>query len=429
MKRIQGAPLGPGCAQGKVRKHCQQTQAADLLVLSPQEMDVAAARHPRGLIVIGGAPWSHPVLHLLALGIPSIVLAPDQLDQIEDGEELLLDGSRGYICTPSGGIAEDAALGVAGEILSGQVFRTADGHPLELRACVESRHDATEARRLGATSIGVVRSEYLGLGHERVPDVEFFELEFRAICEAAGPLAVCIRLLDISADKRPAWLPDLPALGSLLGLQGVRLYATEPVRSVFHAQVLAIDALLQEWKPSILLPFISAPAEFSHWCREIEKLVSSPVKVSPMLETPSACLDMAEWLKLADCISIGCNDLMECFFGADRDCEAISHLLDPYSPALYRFLRDVATLAGDGLAGVQLCGFLPKLPRTLPLLIGLGYRAFAVEPPLIPYLSQSLQRIRLDEARELAQAVCCARDSNEVQALTGLTSAPRTVAA
>lgn len=398
-------------------------------MLSPQDMDVAVARHPRGLIVVGGALLSHPVLHLLALGIPSIVLAPDQLDQIEEGEELLLDGSRGCLYTPAGRVAEDAARAVPVETVYGQVHRTADGHPLELRACIESWHDAAEARRLGAISIGVVRSEYLGIGHDGVPDVEFFEQQFRAICEAVAPLAVRIRLLDISADKRPAWLPHLPALGSLLGLQGVRLYGTEPVRSVFHAQVMAIDALLREFEPSILLPFISSPDEFSHWCREIEKLVSSPVKVGPMLETPSACLDMAQWLTLADCISIGCNDLMECFFGADRDCEAIAHLLDPYSPALYRFLRDVARLAGDGLARVQLCGFLPKLPRTLPILIGLGYRVFAVEPPLIPYLSQSLQPVRLDEARELARAVCSARDSNEVRALTGLASAPRTVAA
>ncbi|RMD68054.1 MAG: hypothetical protein D6819_10295, partial [Gammaproteobacteria bacterium] len=58
----------------------------------------------------------------------------------------------------------------------------------------------------------------------------------------------------------------------------------------------------------------------------------------------------------------------------------------------------------------------------LPVLLGLGYRAFSVDPVLIPILADIVAGTSLEEARELASKVCRCLESEEVRALLGLGS-------
>lgn len=67
-----------------------------------------------------------------------------------------------------------------------------------------------------------------------------------------------------------------------------------------------------------------------------------PLPVGAMLETPVAALAIPEILALADFVTTGRNDLMQCLCGADRDIAQLSGYVAPYAPALFRFLRGVA---------------------------------------------------------------------------------------
>lgn len=380
----------------------------------------------RGLIVVGGAPLSHPMLHLLTLDIPSILIAPEQLEQIPDGTEFIIDGSRGLLYPPAESLGEEPLGQLHGA--PGQVYRTADGLPVELRASIENAAEAADAAARGATSIGLVRSEYLIPSGTGRPTAEFYEQAFRAICTAAAGMRVNFRLLDIAPDKQPVWLARTPASDRLLGLQGVRLYSTEPVRTVVRDQALALSRVGRDANLAVLLPFVTTAEEYLALRHELLASLP-PAAVAPMLETPSGLFDIAAWLERAEFVSVGCNDLMECFFGTDRDNDAVAHFLDPYAPVLLRFLRHVARAAGADSRRIQLCGLLPKQPRILTVLVGLGYRTFSVEPHLIPYLAKSLELVNVEGDRELVDAVCNARDSAEVRTLLGLTERPHLQAA
>ncbi len=107
-----------------------------------------------------------------------------------------------------------------------------------------------------------------------------------------------------------------------------------------------------------------------------------------MAESPAAVLAMPHWFEVADFVAIGCNDLMQCLFAADRDLAEVRRHLDPYSPELFRFLKQAAEAAGDNINKVQLCGLLPQLPGVLPVLLGMGFRVFSVAPVMIPYLAK-----------------------------------------
>jgi phosphoenolpyruvate-protein kinase (PTS system EI component) len=111
---------------------------------------------------------------------------------------------------------------------------------------------------------------------------------------------------------------------------------------------------------------------------------------------------------------------MQCLFAADRDLPELSAHLDPYAPVLYRFLRQAAEAAGENLGNVQLCGLLPQMPGVLPVLLGMGYSAFSVEPMMIPYLARITAETSQSQAQVLVDEICAAKESREVRELLGL---------
>ena len=138
-----------------------------------------------------------------------------------------------------------------------------------------------------------------------------------------------------------------------------------------------------------------------------------------MIETPSGALDIGRWLDTVDFVAVGCNDLMQSVFAADRDQPMLKTYLDPYAPVLFRLFKQMAESIEERLDRVQLCGLLPQYPGVMPILLGLGYRTFSVEAMLIPHLVQVIQSVSTKSARILAERVCDARQTCEVTKLLG----------
>jgi phosphoenolpyruvate-protein kinase (PTS system EI component) len=182
----------------------------------------------------------------------------------------------------------------------------------------------------------------------------------------------------------------------------------------------AINSLFPHFQPRLLLPYVSRRDEFIYWRQLLQQQLQQPLPVGAMVETPAAALAISSWLTVADFVAIGCNDLMQCLFAADRDIAALQHYLDPYSPELFRFILLVAEAAGDNIDKVQLCGLLSQFPGVLPVLLGMGFRSFSVASVYIPYLADSINHVSLKQASLLAQQVCSASDSQQVRALLGL---------
>jgi len=407
-------PYVPGTARGVVQRGLSASGGGRIVLL---EQPVAGPFEPppAGFVVIHGAPLSHAMIPLLGSGVPTVIVSPAQASALQPGMEVALDGATGLVTSnitliglapaPPSSVAECA---------------TADGERVHLRVSARNRRAVQMAVDNGAESIGLVRSEFLEPADGRVPDAAFYQYEFRTLCESASDLPVTIRLFDVATDKRPAWLPPDAATGGVLGRQGVRLYREEPVQCIYQAQLEAIDALAGKFELRVLLPYVADSAELIEWSDDVRARLSLPVAVGAMAETPAAALQIGLWLEVVDFVGIGCNDLMQCLFGADRDRPELARYLDPYAPSLYRFLAQVVVAAEERLEAVQLCGVLPQLPGVLPILLGLGFRVFSVEPTLLPWLGQTITQARISAARVLAEQVCSARDAAAVRQLAGV---------
>jgi phosphoenolpyruvate-protein kinase (PTS system EI component) len=408
---IIGMPYVPGTACGKLQLGMQDNPVGKIVLLEeppPGPLEPP----PAGFVMVDGAPLSHRLIPLLGSGVPGILITRSQASRLQAGMELVLDGTTGLLTS-------DLSVHISPHEppVAAAVSATADGMAVSLRVSARSQQAVQCGVDAGAEAVGLLRSEFLVPEDGRLPDAAFYHLAFRKLCETAAGLPLTIRLFDVAASKRPTWLSLPPADAGVLGRQGVRLYADEPIRGIYRAQLQAIAALVPECEVRVLLPYVADLAELQYWRDDIMRQLACPVAVGAMAETPAAALQLHDWLDVVEFVAIGCNDLMQCLFGADRDRPELGSYLDPYAPALYRFLRLVADAVKERLDAVQFCGVLPQLPGILPLLLGLGYRVFSVEATLLPYLRQIIAGTHAGEARLLAQRVCRARSSAAVREL------------
>ncbi|MEJ2552520.1 MAG: phosphoenolpyruvate-protein phosphotransferase [Gammaproteobacteria bacterium] len=418
MTVIHGIPYAPGRARGRVVRDPARAGAGDVLAISQAQL-AAPCRRPAAFVVAAGAPFSHPMIRLLALEIPVVIVPPASLVALTAGSEIVVDGYGGVVAD-----TDEILVPVPGMPpvpKPGTPILSADGQEIVLRASVANAKGAALALRRGAAAIGMVRTEFLGAAGDERPDAGFYEAVLREVCEAAGSLAVTVRLIDIAADKRPAWLTPVPGMEGVLGLQGIRLYEVAEVREALAGELDAVSRLAPEFDLSLLLPDVTQIEEFRHWRTEIERVLPVPPAIGSMIETPAAALAVTDYLAAADFVALGCNDLMQCLFAADRDIPQVAALLDPYAPLLYRFLGQIATDAGGQRGRIQVCGLLAQLPGILPILLGLGYRTFSIEPAMIPYLARTAAATDTAAASALAVAVCAATTSAAVR---GLAAAP-----
>ena len=409
---IHGMGFVPGVVRGKLSRN----PATEGVLLANHKILQGLSGSPAGCVLMECAPFSHASIGLLSRGIPTVIVGSGEAVQLHEGLEVILDGASGRVLPSE---ADDTDLTTLPPTVPDNLL-TLDGEQVDIRASVRSVAGARLARKQGVQAIGLVRTEFLVPDGCVMPDQAFYADAFAAVLEAAQPLPVTFRLLDLAADKHPGWASELPGTGPL-GLHGSRLYRHPVVRPIVEAQLHALGPLSQRFNFSLLVPNVDTLDQFERRRASIRAALSDrAINVGAMLETASATLSVERFLATAEPVGVGLNDLMQSLFGADRDLPAVGAYLNPYDPALYRFLRLIAGLAGSGVKRVQLCGILPQLPGVLPVLLGLGYRTFSVDVAHAPYLARTVATRSASEDRSLAEAVCAAASSHAVADLLGV---------
>jgi phosphotransferase system enzyme I (PtsI) len=127
-----------------------------------------------------------------------------------------------------------------------------------------------------------------------------------------------------------------------------------------------------------------------------------PVEVGAMIEVPAAALQLGPFLRHFDFVSIGTNDLIQYTLAIDRADDAVSHLYDPWHPAVLGLVSDVIAKALAAGRGVSVCGEMAGDPAFTELLLAMGLRSFSMHPAQIAAIKQ---RILRTDARRVAGAL------------------------
>ncbi|KGO97535.1 putative PEP-binding protein, partial [Novilysobacter defluvii] len=302
--------------------------------------------------------------------------------------------------------------------------RTRDGSTIELQANAESPADIARAHALGASGIGLYRTEFLFLQRTALPGEEEQFQAYRDAVLAMNGRVVTIRILDLGADKADrTGLSLRDESNPALGLRGIRLAMARP--DVLEVQLRAMLRASAYGRLRVLVPMVSERGQVLHVRAELARLaaalraeghgVAANVPLGAMIEVPAAALMLPTFLGDVDFLSVGTNDLVQYLLASDRDNEALGELGSPLHPAVLRVLRDVIRTAAAAGKPVSVCGEMAGDPRLSPLLLALGLEQFSMHPATLLDVRQVVRACDLMHLRARLPALLRARDRSGIE--------------
>ncbi|MGQ4583692.1 phosphoenolpyruvate--protein phosphotransferase [Lysobacter sp. F60174L2] len=410
--------------------------AGEILVtdnVAPAELAQLQAQGVVAIVTASGSALSHSAILARSLHLPLVVGVANVLQKVNDGDALIVDGGTGRVVlepAPDDLRSHHARQrGYARERrelnrLRREPNRTRDGSEVEIYANAESREDVAEAHALGATGIGLYRTEFLFLQRMELPDEEEQFRAYRDVVLGMSGRPVTIRTLDLGADKADRTglaLRDEP--NPALGLRGVRLSLART--GLLETQLRAMLRASGYGPLRILLPMISSREEVRTVRAEMMRIardlrsegyeIADYVALGAMIEVPAAAISLSTFIGGVDFLSIGTNDLIQYLLAADRDNEALGDLYTALHPAVLRLLRDVIRLAAARNTPVAVCGELAGDSRFAPLLLALGLEQFSLHPTSLLEIRRTIRNCDLDRLRANAPALMRARDRGEIE--------------
>jgi phosphotransferase system enzyme I (PtsI) len=391
----------------------------------------------RGIVTQAGSQTSHAAIIARSRGIPAISGVRGILRQVKTGDTLIIDGRGGHVMVNPDAEQRSAYLKLEREffLLKDQLAanrdlpaRTADGVALEMLANVNSPSDAKAAVAMGASGVGLFRTEYIYLTHPDVPDEEEQFQAYRDVIEASPNKIVTIRTLDIGGDKTVPYLGHThQEANPFMGWRSIRLSFEHP--EFFATQLRAIlraAAVAQEHggRVRIMFPMITTLEEIRKVRAMVrrasqqlqdEKKPSADIPVGMMLEVPAAAISINDMLPHIDFVSIGSNDLVQYLMAADRDNPKVSHLCQPLAPPVLKTLASVIKACRRADKPITLCGEMAGQPRAFVLLFAMGLRSFSMSPAFIPSMKELAAHLTEEQARKILRKALTLRTTAAVK--------------
>ena len=406
--------------------------------LSPADVISFKEHRFASFITDVGGGTSHTAILARSLAIPSVVGIETARSLIRDGEQLIVDGTRGVvIVNPDPRVLEEYQLRKNQiELEKSKLKRlktaksqTIDAVPVQLFANIELPGDVPGALAAGAEGIGLFRTEFLFLDRGDMPDEREQYEAYKKVVKGMGGRPVTIRTFDLGNDKdvhSDGMAAERVKTNPALGRRAIRLSLAEP--RMFQTQLRAILRASKYGPVKLLIPMLAHAHEIDQTLAALEQAKSSlrgekvvfdeKIEVGGMIEVPAAALAIGLFLRRLDFLSIGTNDLIQYTLAIDRSDEQVSALYDPLHPAILMLIAHTLASAEKVGIPVSVCGEMAGDPKLTRLLLGMGLRNFSMHPSQIlevkshvlksevEVLAPIVRRmLRLDEPAKLLEAL------------------------
>ncbi len=359
-----------------------------------------------GVIVERGGSASHAAILTRELGIPAVSNIDNAVQQIAQGENVIVDGTEGAVfVNPDENMQEtfhkkqdemSVRFAIASQYAH-EKARTYDGTEVDIMANISCREDAELAIKHGADGVGLYRTEHLYLSREDIPNED--EL-LEALEETLAPfdtnISVTLRLLDVGGDKLLPFLNQTNISEPLMGQRGVRFLLKFP--DLLVTQLRSFLRLSLSRSVRILIPMVTMESDMQAVREFYEQAANDlscqrPPPLGSMIETPAAALCAESVSKYSDFLSVGTNDLTQYTMAASRENAEVADYFIHDHPSILYLLRCVVQAANGNPVGV--CGQLAGQTHVTASLLKMGVRELSVNPLQIPYIKQATQKIHI----------------------------------
>ena len=399
--------------------------------LSPVDLVALRQEHLEAIILSGGGKTSHTTILARSCEIPMVIGVTDVLENVEEGDFLIVDGNSGMVFSrpPRIIIEEYERLRVekgrelrAYEALRETKAETVDGHVVRLGANIGLLSDLDLVERYGADHVGLYRTEFPFLARRDFPSEEEQFALYRKVVERAAGRTVTIRTLDVGGDKFLPYLDSPRESNPYLGWRSIRVSLEQD--HIFRQQVRAVLKASAFGGVRLLFPMITSVTEVRRIGEILEEERAAlagegcpfdpRMEIGIMVEVPGTVRILDRLLRYVDFLSIGTNDLIQYTLAVDRSNQKVSDLYTPFHPAVLSTVQE-AVVAGRATGKpVSVCGEAASVPRCAYLFLGMGVDQLSMNPSSIPVVKSMIRVSSLDRAREAVDAVLGLETAEEV---------------
>lgn len=394
---------------------------------------ILAKRKIAGLALTEGGISSHVAILAKSYGIPAVVGLKDVIDQVQNGDLLIVDGTLGELIVQPDEVSlkeykeksykqeEYRRTLEKYRDLPGQ---TRDGTRFNLYANIGSPEEVKLAIDAGADGIGLFRTEFLFMSASNEMAEDGYpltsplseETQFQAykqVLEAMGDKPVTIRTLDAGGDKliHSKEVPDMHEKNPLMGLRAVRLSLSYP--HILRTQLRALYRASVYGNLKILLPLITTESQVET-IKGIAKGVQLQLKsehipfkedvpIGIMVETAAAAIISDCLAPRCDFFSLGTNDLTQYTLGIDRENPAVAPLYNEFHLAVLRMIEMTVKNAKSYNIPVSVCGEMGGRKESLIVLSGMGIRNLSMSPKQIPVIKETLAQFTIEELENISR--------------------------
>src|SRR5690242_13170610 len=239
--------------------------------VTPADTALMDPRRIGGFATEFGGPESHTAIMARTLGLPAVLGVPGLLDGIHAPLQVVVDGTEGTVIIDPSPETIETYREKQQEFVRerrhlGRLRRvpavTRDAIEIRLEANLELPVELEQALANGAMGLGLVRTEFLYMNREDLPEEEEQYEYFAGLVRGMEGRPVTLRTLDVGGDKLPEALAGYAAADAAnpaLGLRAIRLSLRE--RRLLDAQLAAMLRAASLGPVRILLPMISTITE------------------------------------------------------------------------------------------------------------------------------------------------------------------------
>ncbi len=398
--------------------------------LSPSETVSLDTSRILGFAIETGSATCHTAILARSMRLPAVAGVPAEvINSLSADDKIIIDGFSGrLIVNPDDRTEESYRLRAKSAVEFYHKLErdkrlrpeTTDGFGIDLAINIGSAEEVSELKQAGASGVGLLRTEFLFLKTQTLPDEETqFEI-YKKMLIAAEDAPVTVRTMDIGGDKLDNNIFRSSESNPFLGLRGIRLCLYER-RDLFETQLRALLRAGIYGNLRIMFPMVSSVLEVlevrkiigelqTRLAEEKKEFLRKPV-LGVMIETPAAALMADELGKHVDFFSIGTNDLVQYTMAIDRGNERVAYLYKPAHPAILKLIHATVAAARKHNIYVGVCGQMAADPELIPLLVGLGVNELSAEPGSLPVMRRVIRSISLYDAGRVAEAAMASPDA------------------
>ncbi|MBM7854808.1 phosphotransferase system enzyme I (PtsI) [Desulfohalotomaculum tongense] len=379
-----------------------------------------------------GGRTSHMAIMARSLEKPAVLGLSKITANVKTGDRIIVDGNEGVvIVNPDEQVYEEYLnlkqkyMEYKEELkrLKEMAGITTDGCRVELSANIGTPEDVCGALQNGAEGIGLYRTEFLYMHRDEVPSEEEQFKAYREVAEKMQGKPVIIRTLDIGGDKKLPYLDMPEELNPFLGWRAIRMCLDRP--EILKTQLKAILRASGYGSFKIMYPMVSSVEEIRKANGILEEAkeelrregvsFDNKLQVGIMVEIPSAAVTADLLAKEVDFFSIGTNDLVQYTLAVDRMNAKLSHMYDPFHPAVLRLIKNVIDSSHDNGKWTGMCGEMAGDPLAAPILVGMGIDELSMSAASIPQVKRIIRSLSLEEAKGIVEKVFKMESSQEIR--------------